>query len=98
MASIPEEIGDRNGRRDAPHRLGQERGIDNCRLTGALTMEQGGTDAPGQGDPSLQVAEGRALHRGVLGAERRERVGHAAPSQIGGCVEAASIAVGAPNT
>src|ERR1700739_1904974 len=67
-----EEGGDRYRRRDAPHRLGQQRRIHYGRLAGALAVEQRRADAAGQSDSCLQVAEGRALYGGVLGAERGE--------------------------
>lgn len=64
-----------------------------ARPGGALAAEQRGADAPGQRRPTLKVAEPRTLHRGRVGAERRERIGDAAAREIGGRVEPAAITV-----
>ena len=56
-------------------------------------MEQRGAHAARERDPTLQVAETRALHGGRLGAERRHGVGHPAARQVCGRVEPALVAV-----
>ena len=89
-----EQVGDRDRRRDGPHRLGQQRRVDDRRLAGALAVEQRGAETTGERDPALQIAESRALHGRVLGAVRRQRVRHATARQVGRGVEATLVAVG----
>ncbi len=93
-----EQVGDRDRRGDRPHRLRQQRRVDDGRLAGAFPVEQRRAHAARERDAALQVAESRALHGRGLGAERRHRVGHPAAGQVGRRVESALVAVGSAHS
>ena len=90
-----EEPGGQRRGTGGPHGGGQQRVVDDDRLPGALTMEERGRDAPGDGEAADDVAEGRArLGYGVALVGVGDDVGRPAPPPEGAAVVPAAIGVG----
>ncbi len=79
-AAEPEQVGGQHRGADRPDAVGQQRVVDDDRLTGALPVEQGGGDPAGDDLPADDVTEaGTGLAPRVL-ARGGDDVGTAAPA------------------